>query len=107
VLPSSFTNALCGQGSAGAACVSCLGTQSCQGGVCTTPASDGGLGFDGGFGCVDSSECAFGECCDSLGATIPGACVSAGTVCQFGGTNFQLCILLQSCTCNGLTQTCE
>ena len=107
VLASNYSNAQCGQGASGAACVSCLGTQTCQGGVCAVPPSDGGV-FDAGFGCVDSAECGSGECCDSLGATVPGACISAGTLCQYGGANFFQCAILGSvCTCNGLTRACE
>lgn len=110
VTSSGFNNTTCGQGLPGAACVSCIGTQSCQGGVCSGSMSDGGLpGLDGGFGagCVDNAECGSGECCDSFGTTIGGACISSGTACQFGGANFQVCLFFGSCTCNGLTQTCE
>ena len=82
--PSQFTTAQCGQGFAGAACVSCLGGATCgSSGTCT--GGGGGGNFDGGMfdACtLYGTPCASTQCCDfdSIFGIIP-TCYSLGMAC--------------------------
>jgi hypothetical protein len=112
-----YTNAQCGQGANGASCVTCLAGATCDAmdaGACVGGGGTGGggggfPGLDGGFGggCTTSAECNAGECCDSFPPILGGACIPAGTTCDFGGDNAFVCALLGPCSCNGATQACE
>lgn len=90
--PSQFTNAQCGQGFAGAACVSCVGGSMCTSGSCMgggTGGGTGGGGFDGGsfdLCTVYGTPCTATQCCDVdvvLGF-IP-TCYSQGMACGLSG----------------------
>lgn len=100
-LPSQFTNAQCGQGAAGAACVACVGTTTCDVGGTGTCASGR---FDAGFGDAGPSDfctlfgtpCTASQCCgfDATFGLLP-FCYSFGMACGTAGT---------ICTTNNLCQ---
>ena len=116
-LPNTYTNAQCGQGAPGAACVTCLAGAMCDAadaGMCFGGGGTGGggggfPGLDGGFGagCTTSTDCSAGECCDSFPPILGGACIPANTDCEFGGANALICAIIGPCSCNGTTQACE
>ncbi|MFZ5439280.1 MAG: hypothetical protein ACOZQL_04685 [Myxococcota bacterium] len=111
-LPTQWTNAQCGQGAPGAACVGCGGGSSCDAmdaGMCVGGGGTGGgggfPGLDGGgFGsfCDSTTPCPSGQCCDSTLGVL-GLCVSVGDPCGNLDPNNFVCVLASlgggSCTC--------
>ncbi len=116
LMPGSFTNAQCGQGAAGAACVTCLQGATCDaadagacvGGGATGGGAGGGGGFpfpDGGGGTFDvcalaGLPCGANKCCQPITAAFS----SSGSSCVPDGAD---CDLGFSGVCNGATSTCE
>ncbi len=111
IAQSAYTNAQCGQGPLGAACVSCFGGQTCDAldaGACTGTGAGGGTGGAGGgsgFPTLDictlefNDPCVANRCCQPLASGFGGAsnCVKHGTKCDLGISG----------TCDGPTQTCR
>jgi hypothetical protein len=92
-LPAMYSNAQCGQGVAGAACVACAGTCDGNSGTCVGGGGTGGGGgglpglpsLDGGLCALVGFPCGPTDCCD-FSAFIPllPACYRQGATCGNG-----------------------
>jgi hypothetical protein len=84
VQSSSFTNAQCGQGSGGAACVACTGGSTCDTSQRRCVLPDAGFNGDAGLPlvCDSTTPCPSGQCCDSFFGAF-GVCIEAFQMCSF------------------------
>lgn len=105
--PSEFSNAQCGTGTAGQACVTCTngascdvtGTGQCEGGGPIGGGTGGGLGVPGM--CDSTTPCPSGQCCDLM-LGLMGTCVGLGDPC--GSLSGDLACLISDCTCQSSGQ---